>query len=93
MRTVARLLFLLPLLWVEGVWAVDCPTGTTGWDSDACLLPPTISLDMTLTSGVDYLMEGRVTVGNGNGESVIHPKVLSRREPRILRRHPLSLWL
>ena len=25
MRIVARLLVLLPLLWVEGVWAVDCP--------------------------------------------------------------------
>ena len=24
MRIVARLLVLLPLLWVEGVWAVDC---------------------------------------------------------------------
>ena len=23
---------------------------------------------MTLTAGVDYLMEGRVTVGNGNGQ-------------------------
>jgi hypothetical protein len=27
MRIVARLLVLLPLLWVEGVWAVDCPPG------------------------------------------------------------------
>ena len=68
MRIVARLLVLLPLLWVEGVWAVDCPTGTTTWDSDTCLLPPNISFDMTLISGVDYLMEGRVTVGNGNGQ-------------------------
>ena len=25
MRIVARLLVLLPLLWVEGVWAVNCP--------------------------------------------------------------------
>jgi hypothetical protein len=25
MKIVARLLVLLPLLWVEGVWAVDCP--------------------------------------------------------------------
>ena len=25
MRIVARLLVLLPLLWVERVWAVDCP--------------------------------------------------------------------
>ena len=45
-----------------------CPTGTTAIDSDTCLLPPTISADMTLTASFDYLMEGRVTVGNGNGQ-------------------------
>jgi hypothetical protein len=25
MKAIARLLVLLPLFWVEGVWAVDCP--------------------------------------------------------------------
>jgi len=72
MRIVARLFVLLPLLWVEGVWATDCPIGTTTWDSYTCLLPSTIAFDMTLVSGVDYLMEGRVTVGNGNGELTIN---------------------
>ena len=33
-----------------------------------CELPATISSDMTLTSGVDYLMTAGVTVGNGNGQ-------------------------
>ncbi|GIR83257.1 MAG: hypothetical protein CM15mP84_10050 [Cellvibrionales bacterium] len=37
-------------------------------EAGLCLLPPTVSTDMTLTAGVDYLMEGRVTVGNGNGQ-------------------------
>ena len=46
----------------------SCPVGTTEVDSDTCLLPPTISADMTLTASFDYLMEGRVTVGNGNGQ-------------------------
>ena len=46
----------------------SCPAGTTEVDSDTCLLPPTISADMTLTASFDYLMEGRVTVGNGNGQ-------------------------
>ncbi|MDA0630855.1 MAG: hypothetical protein O2981_05725, partial [Proteobacteria bacterium] len=35
-----------------------CPAGTDELEADLCLLPPTISSDMTLTAGVDYLMEG-----------------------------------
>ena len=46
----------------------SCPTGTDDLGSGVCLLPPTISSDLTLNGGVEYLMEGRVTVGNGNGE-------------------------
>lgn len=46
----------------------SCPVGTDELDVGLCLLPPTVSSDLTLTAGVDYLMEGRVTVGNGNGQ-------------------------
>jgi hypothetical protein len=45
-----------------------CPDGTDEIDPGLCLLPPIVSADMTLTAGVDYLMDGRVTVGNGNGQ-------------------------
>ncbi|NDD70009.1 MAG: hypothetical protein EBZ29_11740, partial [Synechococcaceae bacterium WB9_4xC_028] len=43
-----------------------CPAGTETLDSGLCLLPATVDADLTLNGGVDYLMEGRVTVGNGN---------------------------
>ena len=33
-----------------------------------CELPAIISADMTLVSGLKYLMSDRVTVGNGNGQ-------------------------
>ena len=46
----------------------SCPAGTDELEAGLCLLPPTVSTDLTLTAGVDYLMEGRVTVGNGNGQ-------------------------
>ena len=46
----------------------SCPAGTDELEAGLCLLPPTVSSDLTLTAGVDYLMEGRVTVGNGNGQ-------------------------
>ena len=46
----------------------SCPATTTEQADGKCLLPPTIVSDLTLNGGVDYLMEGRVTVGNGNGE-------------------------
>jgi len=46
----------------------SCPSGTDELEDGLCLLPPTVSSDLTLTAGVDYLMEGRVTVGNGNGQ-------------------------
>ena len=35
MRIAARLLVLLPLLWVEGVWAVDCPDTNYDLNSQA----------------------------------------------------------
>ena len=46
----------------------ECPVTTTEVEDGLCLLPPTVAADLRLVSGVDYLMEGRVTVGNGNGE-------------------------
>ena len=46
----------------------ECPSGTTDLGGGVCELPATIAEDMTLTSDFDYLMTGRVTVGNGNGE-------------------------
>ena len=46
----------------------DCPMGTGDLGGGVCELPATIAEDMTLTSDFDYLMTGRVTVGNGNGE-------------------------
>ena len=48
--------------------AGECPDGTTPIKSSLCLLPPTVITDLTLTAGMDYLIEGRVTVGSGNGE-------------------------
>ena len=45
-----------------------CPDGTALIEPGLCLLPAVIAADLTLNNGVDYLMEGRVTVGNGNGE-------------------------
>ena len=48
--------------------ATECPAGTTTVSSTVCALPATISSDVTLTADFDYLMEGRVTVGNGNGQ-------------------------
>ena len=45
-----------------------CPAGTETLDSGLCLLPATVDADLTLNGGVDYLMEGRVTVGNGNDQ-------------------------
>ena len=45
-----------------------CPTGTTEVSDGVCQLPASISSDLTLTAGASYLMDGRVTVGNGNGE-------------------------
>ena len=48
--------------------SADCPEGTTEMDGGLCELPAIISKDMTLVSGLKYLMSGRVTVGNGNGQ-------------------------
>ena len=47
---------------------VECPAFTTEAANGQCVLPSTISSDAILVAGVDYLMTGRVTVGNGNGE-------------------------
>ena len=46
----------------------DCPEGTTEVGAGLCELPAIISADMTLVSGLQYLMSDRVTVGNGNGQ-------------------------
>ena len=46
----------------------DCPEGTTQVGGGFCELPAIISADMTLVSGLKYLMSDRVTVGNGNGQ-------------------------
>ena len=40
MRIVARLLVLLPLLWVKGAWAVDCTSRSYDPDSGYSLEPP-----------------------------------------------------
>jgi hypothetical protein len=48
--------------------SADCPEGTTDLNGGLCELPAIISEDMTLVSGLKYLMSGRVTVGNGNGQ-------------------------
>lgn len=45
----------------------ECPTGTSENADGMCVLPSTVSTDLTLDASFDYLMEGRVTVGNGNG--------------------------
>ncbi|MDA8657281.1 hypothetical protein N9L59_07370 [Luminiphilus sp.] len=45
----------------------ECPDGTTESAGGMCVLPSAISSDLTLDASFDYLMEGRVTVGNGNG--------------------------
>ncbi|MGI9299355.1 MAG: hypothetical protein ACR2PD_02890, partial [Luminiphilus sp.] len=45
----------------------ECPDGTTEDAGGMCVLPSAISSDLTLDASFDYLMEGRVTVGNGNG--------------------------
>lgn len=48
-----------------------CPSWTTPKDqvdgTDVCALPTTILEDRNLTNDIIWLMEGRVTVGNGNG--------------------------
>ncbi|MEM8547765.1 MAG: hypothetical protein AAGF46_06340, partial [Pseudomonadota bacterium] len=46
----------------------DCPEGTTEISAGVCTLPATISTDLTLVAGNVYIMEGTVTVGNGNGQ-------------------------
>ena len=69
MRIVARLLVLLPLLWVERVWAVDCPQsnyelttqaevdalGATGCDSVPGYLYITNTTDITNLDGLASL--------------------------------------
>ena len=48
--------------------AITCPTGTTSTGTGYCELPSQISSDLTLTAGNAYLLNGVVTVGNGNQE-------------------------
>ena len=52
--------------------AKTCPEGTSEVSEGLCELPATISADMTLSSGLSYLMSDRVTVGNGNGQLEIN---------------------
>ena len=52
--------------------AKACPEGTSEVSEGLCELPATISADMTLSSGLSYLMSDRVTVGNGNGQLEIN---------------------
>ena len=52
--------------------AEACPEGTSEVSEGLCELPATISADMTLSSGLSYLMSDRVTVGNGNGQLEIN---------------------
>lgn len=47
-------------------WAGAKPVDADG--NDVCSLPAQIAEDRTLTSDIVWLMEGRVTVGNGNTE-------------------------
>jgi len=58
-----------------------CPSWTTvknrdAEGSDVCALPSVIDEDRTLTNDIVWLMEGRVTVGNGNGEMSTTPGLL-----------------
>ena len=85
MRVVARLLVLLPLLWVERVWAVDCPQsnyelttqaevdalGATGCDRVSGNLKISRSSDITNLDGL-----GSCTAawgGNANGMCSLEP--------------------
>ncbi len=52
----------------EGTPVVGCPEGTTELSEGVCQLPGTIDADMNLTNNNEYIMEGTVTVGNGNGQ-------------------------
>jgi hypothetical protein len=47
-------------------WSGAKPVDDDG--NDVCALPAQIDQDRTLTSDIVWLMESRVTVGNGNGE-------------------------
>ena len=57
-----------------GTISLTCPAWTTpraidvATGKDVCALPTTILEDRDLTNSIIWLMEGRVTVGNGNGE-------------------------
>ena len=56
MKIVARLLVLLPLLWVEGVWAVDCPSEDYDLNSQA-------EVDALGAAGCDRI-SGYLYIGN-----------------------------
>ncbi|EED34149.1 conserved hypothetical protein [Luminiphilus syltensis NOR5-1B] len=52
----------------DGPSGVACPEGTSEVATDVCQLPEVVSADLTLVAGNTYLLNGRVTVGNGNGQ-------------------------
>ena len=56
MRIVARLLVLLPLLWVEGVWAMDCADYNYNLNSQA-------EVDALGASGCDRI-SGNLSIRN-----------------------------
>jgi len=63
--------------------APTCPswtTATTATDGTAgCSLPAEILVDRTLTSDVQWILEGATTVGNGNREMSIDEGILADR--------------
>lgn len=66
------------LNWTKGIHAenpalASCPTGTTQVASVSdklnCQVTGTITTDMILPAGADYVLSGKVTVGNDNADS------------------------
>jgi hypothetical protein len=59
--------------------STNCPSWTgakqrDGDGNDVCALPAQITQNRTLTNDIVWLMEGRVTVGNGNQEMSVTPQ-------------------
>jgi len=67
MKIFARLLVLLPLLWVDVVWAVDCP-------SESYALVTQADVDALGSANCDTV-SGNLTIGAGNNVSHVDPLV------------------
>jgi len=67
MKIFARLLVLLPLLWVDVVWAVDCP-------SESYALVTQADVDALGSANCDTV-SGNLTIGFGNNVSHVDPLV------------------